>query len=371
MKSKRAARLADLEFGRKSPFGTVYPALDRRDGARHHRSVQRKRMSTSDLKSGAALNGRRLLRASMPDRLPVHAVIAATSFVAYILARLTEGPVSAGFAAFGVSACGWAWLLARALFDPARHDAAWPRLVVGVLTIAGAVSVLAPDGGLTARVADNLYALSGSAALILTLVEPFQRHGCALSRAETRFRIAFGAGFALLAGVSVIGIWMTPEPIQTVSAVLSLAGAGAATAYRLRHPLRAAALPRKPATDEDHHLAARVLGLIQDGAIHTDPDLRIGDVAGRLGQPEYRVSRCISASLGFANFNRLINHHRIADAKRLLSDPSESRSILEIALDCGFGSLGPFNRAFKEETATTPRAYRTQGAGGRSEPSRA
>ncbi|MBX3476694.1 MAG: helix-turn-helix transcriptional regulator [Brevundimonas sp.] len=331
-------------------------------------------MFTTDLKSGAFLRGRRLAPASMPDRLPAHAVIAATSFVAYILARLAEGPVSAGFAAFGVSACGWAWLLARALFDPARHDAAWPRLVVGVLTVAGAVSVLAPDGGLTARVADNLYALSGSAALILTLVEPFQRHGCALSRAETRFRIAFGLGFALLAGVSVIGIWMTPEPIQTVSAVISLAGAGAATAYRLRHPLRAAAsppAPRKPATDEDHHLAARLLRLLQDEAIHTDPDLRIGDVADRLGQPEYRVSRCISAGLGFANFNRLINHHRIADAQRLLSDSSESRSILEIALDCGFASLGPFNRAFKEETGTTPRAYRTHGAGGRSEQSRA
>ncbi len=65
--------------------------------------------------------------------------------------------------------------------------------------------------------------------------------------------------------------------------------------------------------------------------------------------------------LGFENFNRMINHHRIEQAKRLLIDP-DRRSILEIAFDCGFGSVGPFNRAFKAETGTTPRAYRREAA---------
>ena len=32
--------------------------------------------------------------------------------------------------------------------------------------------------------------------------------------------------------------------------------------------------------------------------------------------------------------------------------------ILTIALDSGFQSLGPFNRAFKAETGMTPSAYR-------------
>jgi AraC-like DNA-binding protein len=27
-------------------------------------------------------------------------------------------------------------------------------------------------------------------------------------------------------------------------------------------------------------------------------------------------------------------------------------------MDCGFGSIGPFNRAFKEDTGVTPGAYR-------------
>ena len=37
--------------------------------------------------------------------------------------------------------------------------------------------------------------------------------------------------------------------------------------------------------------------------------------------------------------------------------------ILTIALDAGFGSLGPFNRAFKDAEGMTPSAYRA-GAGG-------
>ncbi|MCE3289529.1 MAG: transcriptional regulator, AraC family, partial [Caulobacter sp.] len=77
----------------------------------------------------------------------------------------------------------------------------------------------------------------------------------------------------------------------------------------------------------------------------------------RLDEPEHRVSRAISAGLGFANFNRLINHHRVEQAKQILAS-DDDRSILEIALDCGFGSIGPFNRAFKAETRMTPKAYR-------------
>ena len=80
--------------------------------------------------------------------------------------------------------------------------------------------------------------------------------------------------------------------------------------------------------------------------------------AARLGEPEHRVSRCISAATGFPNFNRLINHHRVEAAKGRLAAADETRSILQIALDCGFASLGPFNRAFREETGMTPRAYR-------------
>ena len=38
--------------------------------------------------------------------------------------------------------------------------------------------------------------------------------------------------------------------------------------------------------------------------------------------------------------------------------------ILTIALDAGFGSIGPFNRAFKAHTGLTPTEYRRPHLGG-------
>lgn len=292
-----------------------------------------------------------------PGRLQAYAVIAGVAFVAYILARVLDGEAARLFEVLGVSACGWAWLLTRALFDPARQDAWWPRLIAGVVAVSGAVRVLAPQDGAVAQVAGNLYALSGSAALVLTLVEPFQRHGCAITRAERRFRLTFVVVFVAMMAASVLAAWSAPDPVKLVCASVGLVSAGAAVAFRLRSPLRLAVPEKRPSTAEDRQLAERLMRLLREDAIHTEPELRIADVARRLNEPEHRVSRAISAGLGFANFNRLINHHRIEQAKRHLAS-DDDRSILEIALECGFGSIGPFNRAFKAETGVTPRAYR-------------
>lgn len=363
MSCDRAGRLADLEIGQY--------LLDRTAGVRWTGHTVRvinsveKLMSTTTAPMSDLVSAARSWRGDGRDRLIVHAVITCLSFVAYILGRVLDGPIALVLVAIGASACGWAWLLARALFDQARHDTVWPRAVVAVVAISGAVSVLGSDAGLVQRIVGNLYALSGSAALLMTLVEPFQAHGCKPTSQEKRFRALFVVGFGLLAGVSVLGVWLRPEPIQVASASLGLGAALAATVFRIGHPLQPQeGRPQRRATDEDRRLGERLTGLLQDEAVFADPDLRISDLAIRLGEPEHRVSRCISAALGFPNFNRLINHHRIALASHLLAAPTERRSILEIALDCGFGSIGPFNRAFKAETGITPRAYRAAMAGG-------
>ena len=45
--------------------------------------------------------------------------------------------------------------------------------------------------------------------------------------------------------------------------------------------------------------------------------------------------------------------------KTAIADPAqEAVPILTIALDAGFQSLGPFNRAFKAETGLTPSEFR-------------
>jgi AraC-like DNA-binding protein len=55
----------------------------------------------------------------------------------------------------------------------------------------------------------------------------------------------------------------------------------------------------------------------------------------------------------------------LSEAMAALTDPSQSSvPTLTIALDTGFGSVGPFNRAFKAPTGMTPTEYRRERLGG-------
>jgi AraC-like DNA-binding protein len=87
--------------------------------------------------------------------------------------------------------------------------------------------------------------------------------------------------------------------------------------------------------------------------------LTIGDLAAEVGAPEHRLRPLINDHLGFRNFAGFINAARIEAAKTVLSDPAQARTtIAAIAFDLGFGSLGPFNRAFKDVTGLTPSEFR-------------
>jgi AraC-like DNA-binding protein len=80
--------------------------------------------------------------------------------------------------------------------------------------------------------------------------------------------------------------------------------------------------------------------------------------------PEHRLRRLINQHLGFRNFSDFLNHHRIAAAKSRLADKNMRHTpVLTIAMDLGYGSLGPFNRAFKERTGLTPTEFRRNGIG--------
>jgi len=87
--------------------------------------------------------------------------------------------------------------------------------------------------------------------------------------------------------------------------------------------------------------------------------LTIAGLAELLGTQEHVLRRVINRGLGFRNFNDFLHTHRLQEAQRRLRDPAERRvPVLTIALEVGYGSIGPFNRAFKQRFATTPTAYR-------------
>jgi AraC-like DNA-binding protein len=109
---------------------------------------------------------------------------------------------------------------------------------------------------------------------------------------------------------------------------------------------------------EDQALVDRLEQEMKVARAYRQEGLTIGDLANRVGVSEHKLRRVINGSLGYRNFARFVNGYRLDEAKARLADADERLPILSIALEAGFGSIGPFNRAFKEDTGLTPKAYR-------------
>lgn len=87
--------------------------------------------------------------------------------------------------------------------------------------------------------------------------------------------------------------------------------------------------------------------------------LTIAALAAQIGVQEYRLRRLINRRLGYRNFAAFLNSYRLAEVKVALRDVEQRGvPILTIALDAGFGTLAPFNRAFRDAEGMTPSAYR-------------
>lgn len=113
------------------------------------------------------------------------------------------------------------------------------------------------------------------------------------------------------------------------------------------------------AGDPDRLALSRILALADDHQIWRQEGLTIGKLAAEAGLPEHRARRLINTRLGHRNFSEFVNARRIGAARQALADPGRMRAtVAEIAFELGFGSLGPFNRAFKEATGQTPTAWR-------------
>jgi AraC-like DNA-binding protein len=116
----------------------------------------------------------------------------------------------------------------------------------------------------------------------------------------------------------------------------------------------------KPDPAEDGLADALRHAMEQQHAYRTE-NLSIASLAAQLAVPEYRLRRLINQRLGHRNFNAFVNGYRLAEARAALADPAQrALPILSIALESGFRSIGPFNRAFKAEVGCTPSEFRQQ-----------
>lgn len=125
------------------------------------------------------------------------------------------------------------------------------------------------------------------------------------------------------------------------------------SAHRPEAPDKQAIAPADRAAYE------KLQSLMLAGAYRED-GLTVSRLAAQVGIPEHALRKLINGSLGYRNFSAFLNAARIEEAKTALANPENARrQILQIALDLGYGSIAPFNRAFKAATGMTPSEFRT------------
>lgn len=169
---------------------------------------------------------------------------------------------------------------------------------------------------------------------------------------------------ALVAIAAIIAMLLLQADLDSVLGAVAVEPAVDASSPDSPPPPSPTTAPGTEDEPADPALLATLERLMSVDRLYRQEGLTIGVLAGRLGLPEYRLRRAINRGLGYRNFNEYLNRHRLADAKQALADPGQAAvPVLTIALDSGFQSLGPFNRAFKADTGMTPTEYRKAAEG--------
>jgi AraC-like DNA-binding protein len=273
------------------------------------------------------------------------------------------------------------WLWARVVFDDGFVQRAWHAALWGLL--AGGELVSAYGGATWPRlglVADTLVQLAALGLAVLAAAQTMVTRRGDLVMGRRRLRVVVLLGAVLFISIDAIyssglgRLALKPAALDAIRtaglcalavlaawSLLQVAPIGAAAAVlpQSREDATRGAKPKATPQDVNPLLLNRLEQLMTKERIFRQEGMTIGALASRLSVPEDRLRRAINEGLGYRNFNAFINHYRLEDAKAALSDPSQRDvPILTIAMDAGFQSLGPFNRAFKADTGMTPTEYR-------------
>ena len=116
--------------------------------------------------------------------------------------------------------------------------------------------------------------------------------------------------------------------------------------------------PLPPALDRKAALRERLLGAMGEGRAYAHEGLSLAQLARQVDATPAQLREAINQHLGYRNFNDFLHHYRIDEAAQRLH--RQDLPILSIALDVGYGSIGPFNRAFKQIKGVTPSDFRAQ-----------
>lgn len=276
------------------------------------------------------------------------------------------------------------WLFARAIFDDDFeyrwwHAAAWIALAsVGLLE----VFLLIPGGFSLADVVGAALSLSSLAFAALAVGQTLLGWRADLIEGRRLLRVFVVGGTAVyIAIIGTIELALRGGPPPATASVANAAGLVAVASVIACLLLRVASdglfgeplagrgnvagtagvtvdIRQDPEAPDPKSLGS-LERLMTSERVYRQEGLTIGALALKLGLPEYKLRPLINQGLGYRNFNAYLNHYRIEEAKAALADAAQAEvPVLTIAMDAGFQSLNPFNRAFKAKTGLTPTEYR-------------
>jgi len=316
------------------------------------------------------------------------------SLIAYLFCQRAEllfalpRPPALAALALCTSSTAWLWLAARGLFDDRFAFTLLPfGIPLGMLVLGLAANVPRMDAALNGipkpdaslLVQLHVLAMLGFTAAALWEVVHGWRDDLVEPRRAARRWVALGVGLyaavalivelavrgravgALLPALHVLGIGSVALALAVLVARRSLdviLGVHPA-APRPKVP----AVPDSPATPSTapsrppSPALTRLTEAMTEQHAYRREGLTLAALAETLNLGESGLRRLINQELGYRNFNDFLHHYRLQDAAARLT--TEDWPILSIALECGYGSIGPFNRAFRQRFGMTPTEYRT------------
>jgi len=116
-------------------------------------------------------------------------------------------------------------------------------------------------------------------------------------------------------------------------------------------------LSSKLTDEEAQKYLSKLSSCMEADKPYLNPDLTLKDLAEQLTIPARYLSQIINDKMN-QSFYDYISVHRIKEAKKILSEDSVDKTVLEVLYEVGFNSKSSFNTAFKKFTGVTPTHFR-------------